>query len=319
MLIADFTRNQYRAPRWRKADRLFGIEIELEEVTDSLYIDPPWEATGDGSLRNHGIELRCSPTYHSLLHEQIIRMYKLFETFSWTAGVRTSTHVHIDVRQYDFSDLEGIIATYCPLEPLLFDMCGREREENIYCVPWYRANEIDKLRELIYNLRGSITNELCKYSALFLGPLRSFGTIEFRHAPVWKEPKPLLDWLQIINAIVTEGARRTGEDVLTIADTHSEIELVSKLLGDEAADTLLSYCDTPVDELMEEADSLRFIEDLIGTENNVTWERLPLYVQGEMPIGYHMDAGFAIGNAPVVDYEYEEPYYEDEDREEETW
>jgi len=75
------------------------------------------------------------------------------------------------------------------------------REENIYCVPFYRApSEAATLANGVMR-DGWQLREACKYSALFVGPLRTFGTIEFRHAPTFSDPAVLVLWWKLCQCV----------------------------------------------------------------------------------------------------------------------
>jgi hypothetical protein len=90
---------------------------------------------------------------------------------------------------------------YALLEPEFVNFAGQEREENIFCIPWYRAHtEVENIRVWTEN-RFSGRNPPSKYSALFVGPLASYGTIEFRSAPTWQDKAKLLIWLQFVSKL----------------------------------------------------------------------------------------------------------------------
>jgi hypothetical protein len=126
--------------------------------------------------------------------------------------------------------LQNLSVTYPLLEPALFDYVGREREECIYCVPWYRAQDDAKLAAVyladptsknLFNRLRNMANRLSKYSALFYAPITRIGTVEFRHAPTWLEQDRIVRWVNICESIVSYARKaESPQAVLNAYDTN---------------------------------------------------------------------------------------------------
>jgi Putative amidoligase enzyme len=151
----------------------------------------------DGSLRNNGIEFITKPvTFDESL--------KLFETLH--AGlilgpnpytVRTSTHVHVNMCNMTLDQIKHFLLLYALLEPVFFEFAGPVRKHNIHCVPLSFT--------ILPNLYSKPFPELVKiwtkYSAFNLAPLRTQGTVEFRHLYGTGDIKVYQQWLTMIKQL----------------------------------------------------------------------------------------------------------------------
>jgi hypothetical protein len=108
-------------------------------------------------------------------------------------------------------------------------MCGTDREENIYCIPFYRANR--PLKQLSRALRGyGGWNNFQKYSALNLGAIQKFGTLEFRHAPLWDNVGQARLWLSVIDELMHNSRDISPEDLMRKLSTRSVDSVVRSLI-----------------------------------------------------------------------------------------
>lgn len=190
-----------------------GLEFEYENITRDIPAKSPlyqyFTLKEDGSLRDRGAEFVLSePMFGEDLYAAIDLMCGQAKKDEYTTGYRTSTHVHLDVRDMEHNKLHNLAVLYSLFERLLFEFVGIERAENNFCVPWYRSsyyfdsiNSIDtgnsdKLRRAISNME--------RYSALNFAAVGRYGSLEFRHCPglSGKEGATrLIDWINIIMAL----------------------------------------------------------------------------------------------------------------------
>lgn len=276
------------------SDQLFGIEVEVERAYDvldrissgDLALPRAWGTERDGSLRNGGLEFISRALPLPAMEEAVHTLYNMLSRAEWESTMRCGIHIHADMRDLRLNQLAGVYMAYALVEPLLFRFCGADREENIYCVPWYRAvEEAEVVAQHVHSPAGSMTiNQCCKYSALYAGPLGRFGTIEFRHAPTWTAAQPLITWLNIVAQIVSFGRSCDPSEVYLHFLDDEEGALRSILA--EHYDTLvrgpedlalLYDCDVPgVGQL--------FLPKL--DTYKVNWALPSLYVDGPHPEGY---------------------------------
>jgi len=267
----------------------FGIEIEVEnalapdELSDSL-----WNVVHDGSLRNNGLEfLSNRPFTKEEVEEQVPLFYEWKRTQLYTTGVRTSTHVHVNVLGMTLPQIAAASIVYTLVEPILFRYCGRLREENIYCVPWYRATDELDVVKLLASGSTSVMHAACKYSALYLEPVTRFGTMEFRHAPVFDSSEQLLTWVDMCERVVYSGFD-TIEEVLECYEELSPDEFVEGIFGERITRVLRGVCDASFEELMEEYDVVTTAELALACTYKPTEWFTPQYnVDGDGTEGYH--------------------------------
>lgn len=169
-----------------------GTEYEIEDVTSVLDEDGHglpfslteetqwWGGLGfqrDGSLRNNGIEVVTEPVNFNRALEEFNRVHTYVKVGPEAYTHRTSTHVHVNVQNLTEEQVKTLMLLYALYEPLFFDYVGEERANNIHCVPLaYTYLPTKYNRELSYLVEG-----WSKYTAFNLLPVRSFGTVEFRH------------------------------------------------------------------------------------------------------------------------------------------
>lgn len=212
-----------------------GIEIEVENALVDHVVPDPWRFVQDGSLRNMGIELLSNPIRtQTTLTRYCNRYTELRGENPWQDSIRTSTHVHLDARGLQLPDLVRIVAAYNLVEPLLYQYCGPIREENIYCIPFYRADTTT--HGLISAVRtGAFQHFLvntCKYSGLYLGPVRTFGTIEFRMAPSFPSGASVMEWVLTLQHLYNAALATDPLMAHEMIDRGEYRELLRMLLPD---------------------------------------------------------------------------------------
>ncbi len=299
----------------------FGIEIEVERAfsPDDLH-DTMWSAVSDGSLRDSGIEfLSRQPFTKQQVTEQVPIFYRWFEQHRFTSGVRTSTHVHVNVLDMTSQQVAAACTVHALVEPILFRYCGPLREENIYCVPWYRApDEVRHVREM--QRRVSRVSNACKYTSLFIEPVTRFGTLEFRHAPVFATAGELLMWIDMCERIVYSGFENP-EQVMEAWRELSVEEFVEGLFGEQIARVLRGYCETDFEELLDKYDTESVAEQSCCTYNENAsasmWFATYNTGEGAGTDGYHSHIPMRMAQ-PMFEPEYDE-YPEDEYHDEEEW
>lgn len=286
MKVSEFASNRAGAS---ETDLQFGVEVEVENCTDPILGSDRgmWHVTDDGSLRNGGIEFVSQPWSWDLLKTQLPVLYRVIDKYNLESSVRTGIHVHVNCLDLELANVGGILATYCLLEPVLFRLCGEDREECIYCVPWYRADdEVDIAAEVISG-NYSVARNSCKYSSLYMAPLCGFGTLEFRHAPTYKTEAELRLWLTIVRQLVLYGRTRTAEQVLEeFHDSETAEDFLRTVVG-AWTPRVLSRCEMSVDDIIDKVDAVAIAERLVPCTYKVNWTPINIEVQGTGHVGYH--------------------------------
>lgn len=188
-----------------------GIEIECENIRSLLNKYPfpaNWVHKSDGSLRNDGVEF-ISPanTEEEVLPSLALMLAWIYlgrPEFSW----RTSVHVHLDCTKLTPEEFKRFLLLYFLFEEALFQFANPARKEtNIFCTPITRCNfyaisefihapndAVPLLKEAFNNLNAVIK----KYSAINVGHMYDFGTVEFRHLRGTGDPVLLGRWLTLL-------------------------------------------------------------------------------------------------------------------------
>lgn len=259
----------------------YGLEIEVENGRVPTSVNSgkvtSWRVVGDGSLRNGGIEFVSKPLGWRRIMKCIDMFYKWRKSYKYETSVRTSIHVHANVLDHTHHQVAASLAAHAILEPLLFLLCGPQREENIYCVPWYRTPEETRL------LRGVAAGKLnnsastCKYSSLYTEPLGRFGTLEFRHAPVFDSKEELVRWMEVVRAI-SYGVPDKWGNAQEVVDGYHAVGtdgFVETVLGKEiASDLRIMAGEETLEDVIERVDSVAIAEKIIPKPKRKTkWER----------------------------------------------
>lgn len=189
-----------------------GIEVEMEGLKIALEEDENsyWAHHTDNSLRNtdesRAIEFVLK---YPLCGEDLFKSLEEFKTFIKALetppemSFRTSVHIHMDARDMTEEDLLRFIILYCVLEKVLFNFCGQDRENNSFCLPFYKAEGVifENLGEISLKGLSSFSRNLGpdnRYAALNLCALPKFGSVEFRHCAGTYDVEFIKKWINVI-------------------------------------------------------------------------------------------------------------------------
>ena len=215
-----------------------GLEVEVEGVPHPERVRG-WKVTTDGSLRNEGVEyvfngpIGGAPACKRIsdLHNAISSMRNA--DFS----VRTSLHVHMDVRDLSWNQVMQIVILYAMVEPYLFSICGNEREESIYSLSLYRGKQqIQDLSELLRLGPGAVSEgRLTKYTALNLLSLPTFGSLEFRGHKGTSDKRTIINWVNHLLSLkkyVLDPNKKIN-DLPKILSTDGHIAMLREIFNDK--------------------------------------------------------------------------------------
>lgn len=308
MKVQEFCSNNYNAPT--TTEQLVGIEFEVEQVVEPFPTmqGTSWLCEQDGSLRDNGMEFISRPINIAEAQTNSRLWYNWKSQYNWNVSARCSTHIHVDARPYTITEVGAILTTYALLEPLMFHYCGEEREQNIYCIPWYRGTgEALIANTFVHRARPQELFNANKYSALYMEPLLRFGTLEFRQAPVFDTYVEFNVWLNLCTQLVSKGVGfETAEQVIDQAIRLGADGMARHVWGPYISDAAVAMAE----DLTDEADSLSVAETIAGTlctYNAAAWVAPTLLIEGEGVAGYHTNARRRYGA------HHEPEYYDDDD------
>lgn len=237
--------------------RNVGVEIEVEMVHPNIVEEQTrqhWEVVEDGSLRpsDRSAEL-IFPTPGYAGQDIIAALNCLRESSELKEGRygwRTAAHVHVDMRDKNLSDIHNIITAYALLEPYIFAWEGSGRQESRFCMPWWVCSQdmigatsiVASESSRVHHLRDRVMG-FSKYTALNLAPLRTLGTIEFRHMQSTIQRDRLLAYINLCLDIVSISERVQGMTPIDLVEQYTAVgssEFIRAWLSANSADMLLS-------------------------------------------------------------------------------
>lgn len=225
-----------------------GIEIEMEGITNRIqadteqllprrvpiaprpqrlngnYVSPYWRLTSDGSLRNNGVELISDPIWGEDINAALDSLQEIIARSGNTPefSERTSVHIHLDVRSLTTLQLFNLLVLVVIFERTLVRYCGGSREENIFCLPFYKAEysmaALSKITDTNTDFLHNLDNTF-KYNGFNIKPVGTQGSVEFRYHYGTMDKERLKEWINIIYCIKREAVKI--EDILTLPDTIS--------------------------------------------------------------------------------------------------
>lgn len=228
------------------SDSMIGIEHELEGARGSDFQQEftEWNAIQDGSLRNGGIEYVLK---RPLSGQQLVDAITALDTYVQTrpnivANERTSTHIHVDVRDLTTQQLLMFFVVYTTYEQVLFAMCDESRVENNFCVPVRKnGGVIKRMRDLVQHPESTrvihrLGNSNYRYAAMNMASLPRFGSLEFRMRETLTNANELIDWINILISLkqfAIEHGNDPVTDAVTRFNTLPPVELTNFIFGEE--------------------------------------------------------------------------------------
>lgn len=248
-----------------------GVEIELENFINGVpIISPLWNITDDGSLRNQGYEFRFQ---EPLFGEDVVSALKNIEEKMSShkplpeCSKRTSVHVHLDVRDLTGQQLINLIVVYFIFEKAIVSYHKNVREDNNFCLPYYKAqHKISTISSIFNSIKTqnkdsrALLGDMDKYSAFNLRAVYEKGTVEFRHMPGSYNAEVILEWINIILCL-KKYAMNNEQEIVAIAEKMSAdgpLNFLYEVFGREIGNKLL--CDNIARGMY---DGVRLIQDAI--------------------------------------------------------
>jgi hypothetical protein len=267
---------------------IFGIELEMENITRPMAeasYESYWSATTDNSLRNNGVEFVSVPLKAFQIEYALDQIQSLNPKYQPVFSERTSTHVHMNVRDMTMDQIIGLVLTYIAVEKALFKVVGHDRDKNIFCIPLNNTDYFTLIRDLLKNPQSTLRNWE-KYSALNLLPLSSKGTVEFRHlAGTWNKQE-ILRWTNLLSYLKMYAKKNTLQDIFkTITNLNS-----NSLYEDFIYQVFKSHADI----VLRAAGNLQAL-----LEDSITYCKLVIYTVQPIQLGTGIDWEQAVANIPA--------------------
>ena len=223
---------------WCTTQGMVGIEIEVENITNSLCPLAYWNVKTDGSLRNNGVELVSVPLQIKQVQLALEHIYNVLTTNNKPDfSNRTSVHIHVNCRDLTQNQIYNFILLYALFEKHFYAFAGNKRMNSIFCVPLFRTNQLNVLDNVVYGLSPNWH----KYCGINLLPLyqnqvtQGYGTIEFRHLYGTSNQREILEWINDILCLRKYACEVSKDDLLKnikeMNTTSSYISLYSQVFA----------------------------------------------------------------------------------------
>lgn len=205
------------------SDKYIGIEIEAENIpikNEELYKRlNHWLVVTDGSLRNYGTEFVSNKLRGMDIQNALNELTALFNELKITPDYsdRTSVHIHVDSRFMTQDHLRVLVLHYLMCEPFFFKYIGKNREDNSYCVPYYKNNRGIRNLSLLFTPKfsykdvESVAYGGLKYEAMNLKSISEKGSIEFRLHYGTHNVREIYNWVKVLLTLFRL-SKETSED-----------------------------------------------------------------------------------------------------------
>jgi len=185
-----------------------GTEYEIEDISHCTLLNfnvgsdfPHWMgdvgAIKDGSLRNNGIEFITKPVTYEKSLELFTYLHDNLVLGPNPYTARTSTHVHVNVSSMTKEQLKHFVLLYALFEPVFFEYAGPARLHNIHCVPL----NYTLLPRQYAQSATALVDVWSKYTAFNMKPVKTQGTVEFRHLYGTGDKKVYRQWLLMLKEL----------------------------------------------------------------------------------------------------------------------
>lgn len=223
---------------WCTTQGMVGIEIEVENITNSLFPLAYWDVKADGSLRNNGVELVSVPLQIKQVQLALEHVYNILTANNKPDfSNRTSIHIHVNCRDLTQNQIYNFILLYALFEKHFYSLAGNKRLNSIFCVPLFRTNQLNVIDNVVYGLSPNWH----KYCGINLLPLyqnngtQGYGTIEFRHLYGTSNQREILEWINDIMCLRKYACEVSKDDLLKnikeMNTTSSYISLYSQVFA----------------------------------------------------------------------------------------
>lgn len=269
---------------------IFGVELEMENIK----VEPKpnkfnnyWTPTTDNSLRNNGVEFVSLPLKAFQIEKALTQLQTNNLNYKPEFTERTSTHVHMNVRDLTLDQIMALVLVYTSVEKLLFKWVGHDRQDNIFCCPLWKTNYFKYFATITQNPL-QIPRTWQKYTALNLIPIYNKGTVEFRHLYGTWDKEVIIPWINLLSRmkiyVKKHSLNSIYEKICNLNTDSFYTEYVNEIFGNQAYS------------LLKDVENLQdFLED------SITYCKLVICLIQDQTLEQHNPAIMPIRNATVHD------------------
>lgn len=222
----------------RQAKGDWGVEIEVEGTNlPHAFPGGEWLVERDGSLKaNEAFEyVMPRPLDLNGVKKSLDALEKAYNQNHSVVdeSIRAGVHVHMNVQEYDVTQVFTFAALYFVVEDLLLRWCGPNRNGNLFCLGSSHAeHQLFAIQEALEtrNWRALKTDNL-RYASLNFQSLFKYGSLEFRSMRSTRELKLIEEWIGILSELRHSAARFNNPvDIMTMFSGDGEEAFLRRIL-----------------------------------------------------------------------------------------
>jgi len=129
--------------------------------------------------------------------------------------MRTGIHVHLDVRDLSMDQLIGLCILYALFEKPIYRWIGDNRENNHFCLPWYKAEgSLIQATDIVRAARTEVdrdngqidplfeaSEDYARYAGFNWNALARFGSVEARQLKTTHNTQKIIEWINILQSL----------------------------------------------------------------------------------------------------------------------
>tara|TARA_R100001082_G_scaffold106367_1_gene79187 strand:- start:2314 stop:3543 length:1230 start_codon:yes stop_codon:yes gene_type:complete len=255
-----------------------------------------WNVKSDGSLREGGVEFVTKKLFGKDLSLALAELGDYLDANTIPNSIpsdRCSVHIHLDVTDLDKNEYARLLIDYAIFENVLFNYCGADRKNNIYCLPFAKS---DDFRRTLSNILTSVSKDLDfrkyvnafpKYSALNLRATSTYGSLEFRLHGGTYDMMRVKQWINIIMCLKKNCRANNAHNLHREISRHGITNYLEKVFGHYHRILNYNECESDIIEGVRLAQDIILYNHMNETSmqyfknNNVLLESVPLSEQIE--------------------------------------
>lgn len=194
----------------------------------------------EASLKEVGMEFISFPMNLPNIKPYLEFMFESIQTIfpKATFTNRCSIHVHQNVGDLRMFEVVGISKLHAIFEDVLFEFVGNNRKENPFCRPVKNTNSeffLPSTKEFDRAAFNVAEADDVKYSAFNVAPIKTYGTIEYRHMPGTWDIDKILTFINILDYFKETAKKESWDNlnsmILQINTISNYKEFVYKVLN----------------------------------------------------------------------------------------
>ena len=234
-------------------NRYIGIESEVitcyddsEDYVNAVGEPNYFEVIEDGSLNSGGVEfVTHKPIIGDTVVEALDGLEQTHREDDNYTDESCGIHIHMNALDFNFTEIQSLLMIMSRLQGYIYRGLPSNRTDNTYCkeIPM-SPRKISRMRSLTHLVneyyKGANTNLTdnkyndARYFGTNIHARFYLGTIEFRYHEGSIYSRPIQEWIQFLNRIMTTATRLQRDPVLCsriISDKIPTMDILKDITG----------------------------------------------------------------------------------------